>query len=40
VQVTASANMLTFLPYYPGCVPVQLVNDMPYALDSSKIQSK
>ena len=26
VQVTGSANIVTFAPYYPGCVPLQLVN--------------
>ena len=27
VQVTGSANMVTFQPYYHGAAPVRLVND-------------
>ena len=27
VQVTGSANIVTFSPYYVGCVPLLLVND-------------
>ena len=27
VQVTGSANMVTFQPYYHGAAPVKLVND-------------
>lgn len=26
VQVTGSANIVTFTPYYMGCVPLQLIN--------------
>jgi hypothetical protein len=33
VQVTGSANVLTFLPYYEGSVPIQFVNDSPLAFE-------
>ena len=32
VTVTASANILTFLPYYVGAIPFQIVNDTDYTL--------
>ena len=32
VQVTGSANIITFTPYYPGCVPLQLVNHTPHPI--------
>lgn len=33
IQVTGSANIISFLPYYNGCVPLQLVNDTDYTIE-------
>ena len=33
IQVTGSANIVTFSSYYEGCVPIQLVNDTEYTLE-------
>lgn len=32
VQVTGSANIITFSPYYIGCVPLLLVNDTDFTI--------
>ena len=29
VQESEAANVITFTPYYPGCVPVQIINHFP-----------
>ncbi len=33
VQVTGSANVVTFNPYYEGVVPVKIVNSMGYDVE-------
>ena len=32
VQVTGSANIITFSPYYVGSVPVLLINDTEFTI--------
>ena len=32
IQITGSANIITFLPYYRGAVPVQMINDTAIAI--------
>ena len=33
VQVTGSANVITFNPYYEGVVPVKIINYMAYDVE-------
>ncbi len=33
IQVTGSANVVTFSPYYEGVVPVKIVNHMGYGIE-------
>ena len=33
VQVTGSANVITFNPYYEGVVPVKIINYMAYDIE-------
>ncbi len=33
IQVTGSANVVTFSPYYEGVVPVKIVNSMAYDME-------
>ena len=44
IQVTGSANIITFNPYYNGSVPLQLVNDTDFTIefkqDSRYVHSK
>ena len=32
IQVTGSANIVMFLPYYEGSVPMQLINDTDFTV--------
>jgi len=32
VVVTSSGNIVTFLPYYEGAMPFQIINDTDYSL--------
>ena len=33
VQVTGSANVITFNPYYDGVVPIKVINEMAYDIE-------